>query len=146
MVWHGMVWAKRTNERTFNRVRLCQLRAVLQQFPGQRVPLPLLLLFFFFFFAMMMVMPVGGRRRRQAQVYVRGGEVVGVELFSMTWPPQISSAVLEVFDARFFLIFFCASISLSLFLARGFCCWSLSLLFAFLIFAREGGTRNGRTL
>ena len=134
---YGMVWAKRTNERTFNRVRLCQLRAVLQQFPGQRVPSPLLLLFSFFFFAMMMMMLVGGRRRRQAQVYVRGGEVVGVELFSMTWPPQISSAILEVFDARI-LFLVCASISLFFWLG-GFVVGLVlfSSLFLFLL-EREG--------
>ena len=52
--------------RTFNRIRLCQLAAVLQQFLRQSVPRPLLL--------------PPGRVGVQAQVYVRGGEVVGVEL------------------------------------------------------------------
>ena len=55
--------------RTFNRIRLCQLRALLHQLLRQRVPCLL---------------------GREAQVDVRGGEVVGVELltfFSVTGSP-----------------------------------------------------------
>ena len=96
--------------RTFDRVRLCQLRAVVQQGRGQRVPFLL---------------------GRQAQVDVRGGEVVGVEL----------GRDLGTFYLLFFFsfVFFCFFLSLH------------SLLFFCARCRRrrggvEGSKRGGRTL
>ena len=77
---------------TFNRIRLCQLAAILQQFLGQRVPGPLLLL-------------PPGRVRVQAQVDVRGGEVVGVELVGFRRGRYLDNSTRSLLSLSSFLRF-----------------------------------------